>query len=90
MVVGDLDCDRTRVGPNEADTIPLVDTNTMLTTTISGQSFKPVAGRCAEISQRVSKKGVGGAKHKRLLGNEVRPSNSRPFGFTQGDMERSG
>ena len=41
-------------------------------------------------SKRVSKKGVGGAKHKRLLGNEVRPSNSRPFGFTQGDMERSG
>ena len=41
------------------------------------------------LSKRVSKKGVGGAKHKRLLGNEVRPSNSRPFGFTQGDMERS-
>ena len=42
------------------------------------------------VSKSVSKKGVGGAKHKSLLGNEVRPSNSRPFGFTQGDMERSG
>ena len=41
-------------------------------------------------SKRVSKKGVGEAKHKRLLGNEVRPSNSRPFGFTHGDMKRSG
>jgi hypothetical protein len=39
---------------------------------------------------RVSKKGVGGAKHKRLLDNEVRLSNSGTFGFTQGDMERSG
>ena len=39
---------------------------------------------------RVSKKGVGGAKHKRLLGNEVRLSNSGTFGFTQDDMERSG
>ena len=51
MIVSYLDFDGTGIAPDEADTIPVVDTNAVLPATVSGQSLEPIAGRYAEIIQ---------------------------------------
>ena len=51
MVVGYLHFGRTWVGPDETDPIPVVDANAVLPASVPGQSFKPVAGRYAEVAQ---------------------------------------
>ena len=50
MIVGYLDFDGAGVCPDEADAIPVVDANAVLTDSVSGQSLQAVAGRYAEIT----------------------------------------
>ncbi len=46
-----LDLCGASANPFEADTIPVVDPNTVLSTAILAQSLQPVARRCARIAQ---------------------------------------
>ena len=51
MIVSYFDFDRTGFSPDEADSIPVIDTNAVLLDSISGQPLEPIVGRHAEIIQ---------------------------------------
>jgi hypothetical protein len=61
VVVYDLDINRIAILPNKTDTPLVVDTDTELTATISGQLFQPVGWRDAQVLQ-----GQGPVEHSQL------------------------
>jgi hypothetical protein len=51
VIVNYLDIKRIAILPNETDAILIVDTNTVLTLSISFQSFKVIPGKDCQITQ---------------------------------------
>ena len=51
MIIGYLDFGGTGLGPDEANAIPVVDANAVLTAAVPGQALQSVAGRYAKITQ---------------------------------------
>ena len=51
VVINDLDSNRPVVGPNEADPVPLVDPNTMLSGPIPCERLEPIAGWHMQVGE---------------------------------------
>ena len=55
MIVNDLNIQRARIGPTEADPEPLVDAHAVLTPPISGEGLEPITRGDPEIVQSLGR-----------------------------------
>jgi hypothetical protein len=76
MVITDFYLVRVSIEPNEADSPPVIDPNTMLTFPVALQSLKPVTGknlqiqqglRRVQVSQFSQRYGLNVRRHLRML-----------------------
>jgi hypothetical protein len=51
MVIHNLDSNRPVIGQNETDPVPAVDTDTVLPDPLSGERFKTISGRHAQVAE---------------------------------------